>query len=315
MKLSILIPVYNTSAYLPKCLDSVINQSYSNIEIIAVNDGSTDDSQEVLSHYAKKHSNIHIITQTNQGHQAARKVAIEVATGEFIAFLDSDDSLPTCDVVTTMINAFDHEIDMVVGKINIDNGDSVKPFPSATFDTIDAQTYLCKYLLCAKVSWNMVAKIYRANLIKENISPPIKVTAGEDALYVNLLASRLSGNIKMVDLPVYNYYVRAGSITQSSNPQYIVDNFNVADCIQDMLAGKVEFKYLIAFRLLCMSASFRYGWLGRKHPLYENAINLYKQTPGVVSLLTVSKRLKIWMIIHFGDIMSKYNFKNRIENA
>ena len=90
-KISVVVPVYNVEAYLERCLDSLINQTLSDIEIICVNDGSTDSSPEKLEEFAKKDSRIKIINQENGGLSAARNTGIEAATGEYIGFVDSDD--------------------------------------------------------------------------------------------------------------------------------------------------------------------------------------------------------------------------------
>lgn len=92
MKLvSIIIPVYNAEEYLEKCIDSAIGQTYNNIEIIAINDGSTDKSLDILNMYAKKDNRIKIINIENSGISAVRNIGIKAATGEYICFLDSDD--------------------------------------------------------------------------------------------------------------------------------------------------------------------------------------------------------------------------------
>lgn len=88
---SIIIPVYNTQEYLKDCLDSVINQSYSNIEIIIINDGSTDDSHAICIEYAEKDKRIIFIDKENEGVSAARNTGIDISKGEWIYFLDSDD--------------------------------------------------------------------------------------------------------------------------------------------------------------------------------------------------------------------------------
>ena len=90
-KVSVVIPVYNVEKYLRECLDSVINQTLKDIEIICVDDGSTDSSLEILKEYAAKDSRIKIITQQNQHAGVARNNGLEAATGEFVHFLDSDD--------------------------------------------------------------------------------------------------------------------------------------------------------------------------------------------------------------------------------
>lgn len=91
IKVSIIIPVYNVEKYLKECLQSAINQSLKEIEIICINDGSTDSSLNILEEYEKKYNNIIIINQDNKGQSSARNRGLEVAKGEYIYFLDSDD--------------------------------------------------------------------------------------------------------------------------------------------------------------------------------------------------------------------------------
>lgn len=93
-KISVIIPIYNTAKYLNQCLDSVANQTLNDIEIICVDDGSTDKSLEIVSDYAKSDKRIKIIKQKNQGTAVARNKAMKVARGEFLAFIDSDDWYP-----------------------------------------------------------------------------------------------------------------------------------------------------------------------------------------------------------------------------
>lgn len=89
--ISILVPVYNVENYLPRCLESIIGQTYQNLEIVLVDDGSTDKSGEICDAYAKKDSRIRVIHQENKGLSMARNAALEVVTGDYILFVDSDD--------------------------------------------------------------------------------------------------------------------------------------------------------------------------------------------------------------------------------
>ena len=102
---SIIVPIYNTSEYLPRCLDSIINQTHKNLEIILIDDGSTDDSSKIADDYAKKDKRIKVIHQKNAGQSAARNVGIKKATGEYINFTDSDDKQKP-DFIETLLNLY-----------------------------------------------------------------------------------------------------------------------------------------------------------------------------------------------------------------
>ena len=90
---SIIVPIYNTARYLPACLDSIIAQTYQNLEIILIDDGSTDHSGQIADNYAKKDSRIKVAHQKNQGQSAARNLGLTMVKGEYVSFLDSDDEI------------------------------------------------------------------------------------------------------------------------------------------------------------------------------------------------------------------------------
>lgn len=105
IKVSVIIPIYNMELYLSECLDSVFGQSLKEMEVICIDDGSTDKTKEILEEYNRKYLNMRIIHQNRQGAGNARNKGIEIAQGEFIAFMDSDDYYPSNDVLETLYNA------------------------------------------------------------------------------------------------------------------------------------------------------------------------------------------------------------------
>ena len=131
-KVSIIIPIYNVEQYLPKCLESVINQTYKNLEIICVNDCSPDGSLKICQGYAQKDSRIKLINrEQNGGLSAARNSGLEVASGEYVYFIDSDDYIDS-DYIEKMVQMIEkHSVDMVSNThILQECGDKSKPFPA-----------------------------------------------------------------------------------------------------------------------------------------------------------------------------------------
>jgi len=112
-KVSIIITVYNMEKYIKKCLDSVVNQTYSNIEIILINDGSTDNSEKIIKSYEKEYNNIKVISQVNSGPAIAKNVGLDNANGEYIMILDADDWIENNFIEKLMLIAEENDSDIV----------------------------------------------------------------------------------------------------------------------------------------------------------------------------------------------------------
>ncbi len=114
-KISIIIPVYNTDQFLPECLQSIISQDLTDIEIILVDDGSTDTCPEIIRSYTEQYRNIIALHQKNQGQGVARNLGLSVANGEYVTFVDSDDVVPGTAYTEMYSLAVENHSDMVVG--------------------------------------------------------------------------------------------------------------------------------------------------------------------------------------------------------
>ena len=122
VEISVVIPVYNVEDYLEECLDSIVNQTFTDLEIICVNDGSKDNSLEILNEYAKKDDRIIVIDQENGGHAVATNVGMEYATGKYLFLMDSDDSLKLDALELTYNAAEEKNVDFVLFQaINYDD--------------------------------------------------------------------------------------------------------------------------------------------------------------------------------------------------
>ncbi len=120
-KVSVIIPVYNVEPYLRECLDSVVNQTLQEIEIICVDDGSTDNSRAILQEYGNKDKRITILTQENLGSGKARNLALAQASGEFVAFMDADDFYPNAMVLERLYNSAQRTGAKICGGVRVTN--------------------------------------------------------------------------------------------------------------------------------------------------------------------------------------------------
>lgn len=169
-KVSVVVPIYNVEKYLNRCLQSIINQSYKNIEIILVNDGSTDNSLQIAEEEEKNDSRIKIITQKNQGLSMARNTGIQHATGEYICFVDSDDFVHKDYVKCLIENLEENDSDIsVCDYLYINEKDetwSKKNKGEKIFSNLEAiNDLLVGNQETEVMAWN---KLYKLSLFKEN---------------------------------------------------------------------------------------------------------------------------------------------------
>ena len=206
---SIIVPVYNTGEYLAPCIESLTSQTYSNLEIILVDDGSTDGSGAVCDEFARRDDRVKVIHQKNAGVSAARNAGLEIARGEYIAFVDSDDWVSPRYLELLRQGLETTGSDICECGILRTEGDSC-PEPAETapevFDTVAALEQLIRDGRFHQYVWN---KLYRRELIGDIRFPVGKTNEDEFWTYqVFGRAKRVAG----IDAVLYNYFQRPGSI-------------------------------------------------------------------------------------------------------
>ena len=242
-------------------------QTYHNWEAIFVNDGSKDNTLNILTNYALQNQRIKVYSQSNQGAAKAREYGISKATGDFITFLDVDDTLQE-NALGQMIQAFDDDTDIVVSGFNIIKGKSVrcKVLNSCKLSSID----YVKKVLCGKYGWELWAKMYRKELFTTSIVTPVGIRIGEDAaVFIQLVCA--SRQVKILPERVYNYIQYAQSASHIRSEKYAEETLQAAFFIEDILKNTHYYQEIrpeidVMF-LLFYSNSIRKGDLSRHHPL------------------------------------------------
>ncbi len=205
-KVSVIIPVYNVEEYLSQCLDSVVNQTYENLQIICIDDGSTDNSLKILNKYAEQDNRITLKSQKNQGVSVARNTGIYAADGNFIAFLDSDDWWEPDLVNNAVSKLLTDGSDIVIFGHNYYKNGKIIPdnIKEEKIDNVlkQGKNYLDYTEEFMTYIWD---KVYRTSLIKDNkIKFPLNLHPSEDVLFA---LECLSYNPVFSFLPehLYNY--------------------------------------------------------------------------------------------------------------
>jgi len=221
-KVSVIVPVYNVEDYLERCLDSLVNQTLKDIEIIVVNDGSPDNSQEIIDKYQNKYPNIHGYQKKNGGVSAARNFGIEKADGEYIAFIDGDDYVLHNMYELMYKKAKSGNFDIVACDLNYVYGENEKIEVSCGIKT-DTTNIKQMYIDMYPCVWN---KIYKKKLFNNDI----KFKEGvwfEDVEFLYKIFPYIK-SIGVIKKPLNQYVQHQGSITKTYDDRLYnyIDNWN-----------------------------------------------------------------------------------------
>lgn len=271
MKISVIVPVYNTQDYLKECIDSVLNQSLADFELICIDDGSTDGSLKILKDYEKKDGRIKVISQKNRGLGASRNVGLRMAQGEYVLFLDSDDYLRD-DALENLYNmAVYHDLDLIFFKIVNFNNRTGRQSHSEYFD----MKFLKGIVGDDVFNWtNVKDSIFdisvtaTSKLFKRDLISDIEFPEGllfEDNLFFTKVIFKAKRAYFYDD---YFYYrrIRPDSITNSYYEDYS-DCIIIYDKIIEYMKGigkYGEFDYQI-FDRQCFDLFHRFRLLGEEY--------------------------------------------------
>lgn len=228
--ISIIVPIYNTELYLSRCLDSILNQSFTDFELLLINDGSTDNSQKVIDVYSSLDNRVLSFEKSNGGLSEARNLGLENAKGEYITFVDSDDWLNQ-DFLAINLNALiSNNSDLSISNfLRTDKAvaDFKYDFFSVTcYSREEALTEIYgRFATSFTVSWG---KLYKKILFEQLRFPVGRLHEDE---YITYKAIYFSNKIVFVDVPLYYYFQRSNSIMGS--PYRIKSGFDAMDAMID----------------------------------------------------------------------------------
>ena len=215
--ISVVVPIYNVEKELERCVESLLKQTYTNLEIILVDDGSTDRCPQICDEYLNEDGRVLVIHKKNGGLSDARNEGLIKASGKYVMFVDSDDYLEL-DACEKLCEAMQEDIDFVVGVIREINGEKISYQRHTNLDNnkiYNAREYIIKSIQANEWYAPAVLNLYRRKfLIKNNLFYKVGYNYEDQQMLprLNLAADR----IVYIDYPFYNYIIREGSITTSS---------------------------------------------------------------------------------------------------
>lgn len=280
--ISIIVPVYNGSAYLDKTINSLLSQPYKNIELILINDGSTDDSLNICKSYQNIDSRVVVVNKNNAGISAARNTGLEVAKGDYISFIDQDDEVES-EIYNVLTSGLSDDVDMVISgkemRLIDFNGELIRTeefvYENKSLNDLEdifKASYNCNGDMSLLHLWNCLysLKVINDNGIRFNCSLKF---GHEDSLFNIEYASKCK-RINYVEGLVYHYYRRyKGSTSLKLNDRYLVDLDTYISCVckawNDIIIphyNELNYTYFIR---LGLSLWTQYSCVKRRRELYD----------------------------------------------
>jgi glycosyltransferase involved in cell wall biosynthesis len=323
--ISIIIPVYNVAPYLRDCLESVVAQTYKNLEIILIDDGSTDGSDIICNEYANKDSRIILVRQVNRGLSAARNVGLEKSTGKAIAFLDGDDVFHPEYIITLITSIIDYNTDIAICRYTLiqETEECVDVVHLITRPSIHSgiydRTFVLRDLVHGGVNHSVWNKVYKAYLWQGIRFPEGRVYEDIDTMF--RVFDRCK-SICVLDETLYYYRRRAGSITsvpsiekskdwissQTHFESYISDNIPTIYSMEDLrFARQNRLSQMVSYYIKYFDST-ETKTLCFCEDLRKSIRNLLREI--TTEKLTMRKRFLYWMICycpHLLKISHKYH--------
>lgn len=260
--ISVIVPVYNSEQYLDKCIASILNQTYPNIEVILVDDGSTDKSPEICDKYAGVDVRVSVIHQQNLGVAASRQKGIDAASGHYIIHVDSDDWIEP-NMFESMAEVLANGYDMVICDLYYEKTKS--NYTVYQSDVFDSKTLLLEMLQ----GGNMGSLCNK--MIKTDFCKPVEFDGNlfycEDFLY--LIKILINNNIKVKNIhsPFYHYLQQDSSITHSYSKKTFDNRFNFISKLKDLIGRKNELwnEHISCLYLNTFYESLKYRVYDKEH--------------------------------------------------
>ena len=254
VKISVIIPVYNSEKYLKECLDSVLNQSFNDFEVICINDGSTDSSLKILNDYQSKDSRIKIISKENNGAASARNIGIKESQGEYVYFMDSDDILELTALEELYDLAETKNLDLIIFKlINFDDG-TVEKYETAYYEMAFLKELVGQRIFnyndigenLFKIAVSPPGKFFKNDLIS-NIKFPEGYIFEDNAFFTEAILNAKS--VYFYDKHLYNRRVRSDSVMGNNKDLKQADIIPIFNKMIDIVRNKNCFEEFKTFLL------------------------------------------------------------------
>lgn len=321
--ISVIVPVYNVEKYLEECLNSIQNQTYTDIEVILVNDGSIDNSAVICEKYCKHDNRFKLINQKNQGQSVARNNGVEASTGEFIAFVDSDDIILT-NYLETLMQYMTEEVDIVESKFTIHKNEfrsETLGEPRILFEgnSDEAVKIFPNHIL----SVNPVTKLYRRSIVE---SVPYLVGVIFEDIYSGIGMLKYIRKMIKIDYVGYYYRQHVTSTMHRTFTEKNLDVFIVSDKLIELYSDREELLPYIGSFLVHVATMHYQDYIKKGNPFtgfynqkLAEYVRLTKKNPKLAKKTRMIRLYnvcpKYYNLIVFPVYYAIWKFKNGIREV
>ena len=279
--ISVIVPVYNVETYLEECLDSIQNQTYTDFEVLLVNDGSTDGSQAICEYYCQTDKRFRLMNQTNQGQSVARNNGVTASTGEFIAFVDSDDIILS-NYLETLMQHMGGDVDIVESQFTVYKKEFLAEKSQDTKILFEGNSEeAVKVVPNHLLSVNPVTKLYRRAIVEA--VPYLEGFIFED-IYSGIGMLKYIRKIVKIDYVGYYYRQHATSTMHRKFTEKNLDVFTVSDKLIDLYSDREELLPYIGKYLVHVTTMHYQDYIEKGNPFAE----VYNQK--LADYVTITKK-------------------------
>ena len=279
--ISVIVPVYNVETYLEECLDSIQNQTYTNLEVLLVNDGSTDGSQAICERYCQTDKRFRLMNQTNQGQSVARNTGVAASKGEYIAFVDSDDII-LANYLETLMQHMGEDVDIVESKFTVNKNEFLAKNSKEIEILFEGNSEKAvKAVPNHLLSVNPVTKLYRRAIVEA--VPYLEELIFED-IYSGIGMLKYIRKIIKIDYVGYYYRQHATSTMHRTFTEKNLDVFTVSDQLIDLYSDREELLPYIGKYLVHVATMHYQDYIQKGNPYAE----VYNQK--LADYVTITKK-------------------------
>lgn len=310
-KISIVVPVYNTEQNVSECIESILGQTHKNIELILVDDGSSDNSGAICDSFSERDPRIKVVHTENRGVSAARNLGVSLATGDYLAFSDSDDTMRLDMLEFLLALCEDNGAEIAVcGYMRCENG-TERAVNGTGERHVQSKSEAMRCIIEGKLyTGSLCTKLFSANVIK-GLTVPEDLKINED-VYLCYLAFNKASTVVFADEPMYNYIIRSSSSTSTTSASKCFDDvLRVTSLIYEDARGSEH--EIFAF---CRYANRLIGYVSFKNDykkVRKDLLELCRNNKDKIGALARNSRIKYRLVKYCPHIyMAVYKIYDKI---